>query len=409
MKIRNRLIWLVAALAVVAFVLPSGTNLGYPNKLKDCSDCHGPSAGTYFENIMSITVSKSVLAPAEQYTVGIDIVIQTQLTKRQTGYAIEDLTTSTWPVYGGPADLSHYDQSMTAPTTTGTYTYRVWGESGPANSDGKSDFDDYTITVQQATNRPPVASFTYTANNLTVSFDASGSTDPDGTIVSYSWNFGDGGTGSLVKVNHTYSIAGTYLVTLVVTDNLGATGSQAQNVSVTSPPSFTLILEQGWNLVTVPLVGNGYTANSLGLVLDDVVSGFNSSTGLYDRTYTVGRSPARFNFSIEESTAYWIYSGGPKTLTLYGSVPTTTMTKTVTVPVGGGWALVGYESLNLTRKASDMKGNYTGGTVTTVAVQNRTTGLYDTYAGYWRTDFVLKPGQGIWIYCTASGVLTYNP
>jgi len=143
--------------------------------------------------------------------------------------------------------------------------------------------------------------------------------------------------------------------------------------------------------------------------LDDVVSGFNSSTGQYDKTYTVGRSPARYNFSIEESTAYWIYAGVAKTLTLYGNVPTTTMTKTVDVPSGGGWALVGYESLNLTRKASDMVGNYTGGTLTTVAAQNHTSGAYDTYTGYWRTDFVLKPGQGLWIYVTAPGVLSYNP
>jgi len=407
MKIRNRLIWLVAALAVVAFVLPSGSNLGYPNKIKDCSGCHGPSAGTYFENIMSITVSKSVLAPAEQYTVGIDIVIQTQLTKKQTGYAIEDLTTSTWPVYGGPADLSHYDQLMTAPTTAGTYTYRVWGESGPANSDGKTDFDDYTITVQQATNRPPVASFTYTANNLTVSFDASGSTDPDGTIASYSWNFGDGGTGSLVKVNHTYSTAGTYLVTLVVTDNLGATGSQAQNVSVTSPPSFTLILVKGWNMVSLPLVGFGYKASTLGLLTDDIVSGWNGTA--YNQNYIVGRSPARNDFAISESTGYWIYVNVTETLLINGTVPTGPQTKTVTVPVGGGWAIIGFSGLNTTRKASNIPAMYTGGTITTVAYYDTTSGSYIVYIGTPRTDFVLVPGQAYWVYCDASGVLTYNP
>ncbi len=180
-------------------------------------------------------------------------------------------------------------------------------------------------------------------------------------------------------------------------------------VNVPAPVvSFNLVLYQGWNLVMVPLVGYGYTANSLGLATDDVVSGYNSSTGVYDKTYTVGRSPARFNFSIEESTAYWVYVNVAKTLTLYGSVPTTTLTKTVTVPALGGWALVGFESLNTTRNASWIKTVFTGGTVTTVAAQNHTTGLYNTYTGYWRTDFVLTPGDGLWIYCSGSGVLTYN-
>jgi len=53
-----------------------------------------------------------------------------------------------------------------------------------------------------------------------VSFDGSGSTDPNGdeTIVSYEWAFGDGGTGSGATATHTYTSAGTFDVTLTVTD-----------------------------------------------------------------------------------------------------------------------------------------------------------------------------------------------
>jgi len=402
---------MVAALAVLAFILPSGANLGYPNKLKDCSGCHGPSAGTYFEDIMSITVSKSVLAPGEQYTVGIDIVIQTQLSKRQTGYAIQDLASSTWPAYGGPAEMSHYDQVMAAPTSPGTYSYRVWGESGPATSDGKADFDDYTITVQQTANSPPVASFSYTADNLTVSFDASGSTDPDGTIVAYSWDFGDGGTGSSVNVVHTYPSEGTYLVTLVVTDNLGATGSQSRSVSVTSPPSFTLNLVAGWNLVTVPPVGYGYKASKLGLLPNDIVVSWDPVTQTYDKTYIVGVSPSFKDFAIAESTGYWIFASVPETLTLQGSMPTSPQSRSITVPASASWVLIGLNSLRTDLKASNIPGMYSGGQVTQVVSYDATTKTYKTWNSVLPAinNFSLVPGDAYWIMVTASGTLTYTP
>ena len=86
-------------------------------------------------------------------------------------------------------------------------------------------------------NNPPVASFTYICTGLTCTFDGSGSTDSDGSIVSYAWNFGDGGTATVVAPSHTYAASGTYPVTLTVTDNGGATGSQTQNVTVSSGQS----------------------------------------------------------------------------------------------------------------------------------------------------------------------------
>lgn len=90
-------------------------------------------------------------------------------------------------------------------------------------------------TTPPPTNQPPVASFSISVNNLTASFDASGSSDTDGSIVSYAWNFGDGTTGSGVTTSRTYASAGTYNVTLTVTDNQGATDSQTQSVTVTAP------------------------------------------------------------------------------------------------------------------------------------------------------------------------------
>jgi serine protease len=77
----------------------------------------------------------------------------------------------------------------------------------------------------------PVANFGETISGLTVNFTDS-STDTGGTISSRSWTFGDGGTSTATNPSHTYAAAGTYNVSLKVTDNLGATNTKTQAVTV---------------------------------------------------------------------------------------------------------------------------------------------------------------------------------
>ncbi len=83
-----------------------------------------------------------------------------------------------------------------------------------------------------AANVPPTASFTSSANNLIAGFDATGSSDIDGTIASYAWTFGDGSTGTGLKPSHTYATGGTYNVTLTVTDNSNATNTITKPITV---------------------------------------------------------------------------------------------------------------------------------------------------------------------------------
>lgn len=84
----------------------------------------------------------------------------------------------------------------------------------------------------ESVNRPPVAHFSYDANNLTVAFNASASNDPDGTITNYSWSFGDDTEGNGVEVTHAYPDNGTYKVKLTVADNSNAKNSTSENVTV---------------------------------------------------------------------------------------------------------------------------------------------------------------------------------
>jgi len=96
-----------------------------------------------------------------------------------------------------------------------------------------------SLTAGSTTNKPPVANFTYSPQKgeapLTVTFDASLSYDPDGQIVRYDWDFGDGTFGSGKIVTHTYTREGLFQVRLIVTDDKGKTGIIIKNVEVLRP------------------------------------------------------------------------------------------------------------------------------------------------------------------------------
>jgi PKD repeat protein len=85
-------------------------------------------------------------------------------------------------------------------------------------------------------NRPPAASVQANPvqgkEPLTVQFNGSGSSDADGRIVSYVWNFGDGGSGSGGTATHLYAAAGVYRAVLTVTDDKGANGAAAVTITV---------------------------------------------------------------------------------------------------------------------------------------------------------------------------------
>ena len=84
-------------------------------------------------------------------------------------------------------------------------------------------------------NQPPSADFTFNCTDLSCAFDGTSSTDADGTITAYSWDFGDGSTATGPTPSHTYSTGGTFTVALTVTDDAGATDTVGQTVTVVYP------------------------------------------------------------------------------------------------------------------------------------------------------------------------------
>jgi PKD repeat protein len=97
---------------------------------------------------------------------------------------------------------------------------------------------------------------------VAVTFAGTGSSDVDGSIVSYAWDFGDGTTGSGVSPTHTYAAAGTFTVSLTVTDDGGATDVATQLVTVAAASLEVTTIEPGsvdaGSFVDVDITGSGF-------------------------------------------------------------------------------------------------------------------------------------------------------
>ncbi len=114
----------------------------------------------------------------------------------------------------------------------------------PLTIGGKIDCDQLAVTcdyfsgqidhlrLSKAANLAPSAAFTSACSGLTCSFDASGSSDPDGSLTRYLWEFGDGATSTEAAPRHAYSGPGTYTARLTVTDNQAAISRTTQAAEV---------------------------------------------------------------------------------------------------------------------------------------------------------------------------------
>jgi PKD repeat protein len=129
---------------------------------------------------------------------------------------------------GGTASVQNPTHDYTA---KGTFTATLTA----LDNDGAQGQATVSISVN---NQPPVASPSATPTigtiPLLVAFTGA-ATDPDGTIASYAWDFGDGGTSSLQNPTHNYTVGGSYPATLTVTDNDGATDSAGIVITVNVP------------------------------------------------------------------------------------------------------------------------------------------------------------------------------
>lgn len=195
-------------------------------------------------------------------------------------------------------------------------------------------------------NNPPNADFTSTVSGLTVQFTDT-STDSDGSIVSRSWNFGDGTSSSAANPSKTYASAGSYNVTLTVTDDDGASSSRTRAVTVGAGGGD--VLQNG-----VPVTG---------------LSGASGST----RTWTIEVPAGANNLVVKIAGGsgdadMYVRRGSPPTTTSYDCRPYLTgnnETCTFASPQSGTWYVMlrGYSAFSgVTLTASYQAGS--GGTQT---------------------------------------------
>ncbi|MGO1488733.1 MAG: PKD domain-containing protein [Arachnia sp.] len=202
-----------------------------------------------------VTVSPENQAPVAAFSgsvSGLSVVFDSAGSSDPDG----DALTYAWAFGDGESS------SEASPTHTyaaaGTYTVSLTVSDGSGGTDEVSK--DVTVSPE---NQAPVAAFSGSVSGLSVVFDSAGSSDPDGDALSYAWAFGDGGSSTEANPSHTYAAAGTYTVSLTVSDGEGGTDEFTKDVTVSDTAiagdTFGRTVASGWGSADV---GGVWTVNS---------------------------------------------------------------------------------------------------------------------------------------------------
>jgi len=343
-------------------IYPSSVTMDVPQMQTFASDVSGGTLpysyrwllnGSQVLGATSSTWSFQPSAPGNS-TIALQVTDSTSLTVFSNNASVTvnpDLIVNINP--GSATTTVGIPQTFSSSVSGGTapYSYEwyandilVLGESSESISFTPSEIGTYKIYLKVTDNvgltkksneawlavhAHPVANFTWSPLvpmvSDVVTFDGSASTPDGGTSVSYSWDFGDGGTGSGETATHTYSAWGNYTVTLNVTDDEALWDIKQQQIQVVPTVKYTIIF---------------YTSpSSIGSITFDGTAYTNGQSGQYTAGfYSVSANPPQ-SWSFD----HWQTTGGvtissPAQVTGDGTI--TAVFKSTSAPpsVGGEWS-----------------------------------------------------------------------
>jgi PKD repeat protein len=193
------------------------------------TDDDGATGGT--SKVITVTASVANVAPTAAFSQSCTALSCTFT----DGSTDTDGSVTAWRWTFGDGGTSTIRSPSHTFTGTGTYTVTLTA----TDDHGATSTTSRAIAVTAPlVNAAPTAAFVVTCNQLTCRF-TNRSTDLDGSVVAWKWSFGNGMTSTSVNPSRTYAAAGTYTVTLKVTDNAGAINLRSQGIPITSAITLT--------------------------------------------------------------------------------------------------------------------------------------------------------------------------
>ena len=178
-----------------------------------------------------------------------------------------------------PATL---EASLSLIVSDGTYYLSVDGTGAAGYSDyGSLGQFSLTGSVPSPSGSPPVAAASVVGSSsgtapLPVSFSSSGSFDPEGSALTYDWDFGDGSTSAEPNPSHTYITPGSYRASLVVKDSTGLSRPASLAVAVQSPPLLVYVS----NIAMSKTISNRGTQASAVVTIKDAAGNLKSNASV---------------------------------------------------------------------------------------------------------------------------------
>ncbi len=241
----------------------------------------GDGNGNTDSETVIITVTEPNLAPEAAFSVSVtsgDVPLTVDFDASASSDTNGDVLSYLWD-FGDGTTRTGISPTHTF-VTPGTFVVTLTVSDGRGGSDLASD----TIEVIAVPNDPPTAIISVSSSSgetpFVVTFDGTGSTDPNNDVLSYSWDFGDGNTGSGATVSHTYTSAGSFTATLTVIDGKGGLDSD----------SVTITIEQG-------------SCSLLTLFGVPRADGLPTTSRIYENVHVLGNGPDMSN--VRDLTINW--------------------------------------------------------------------------------------------------------